>query len=174
MGDNGYQVEATINGSVRRATVPAETTLLAALRDEWGLLGSKEGCDVGDCGACTVLVDGRAVTACLMLAVQANGREIVTVESVGTLEQLHPLQAVFESLSSFQCGFCAPGVLISAKSLLDEIPVPSEAQVRTALAGNLCRCTGYTKIVEAIFEIGRQNLASAAADDRAGEEAAQI
>ncbi len=156
-----YRVEATVNGVTRQADVPAETTLLTVLRDAWGLTGSKLGCDVGDCGACTVLVDGLSVNACLMLALQANGREVVTIEGLGGFEYLHPLQAAFERLSSYQCGFCAPGMIISAKALLDEITTPTEAQIREALAGNLCRCTGYTKIIEAIAEVCRDRAGTA-------------
>lgn len=150
-----HQVEAKVNGVLRRAEIPAEATLLSVLRNEWGLTGSKLGCDVGDCGACTVLVDGLSINSCLMLAVQADGREVVTIEGLGGFEYLHPLQVAFEGLSSYQCGFCAPGMIISAKALLDTNPAPTDAEIREALAGNLCRCTGYTKIIEAINEVCR-------------------
>ena len=150
-----HHVEVTVNGVVRRAEVSPETTLLAALRDIWGLTGSKLGCDVGDCGACTVLMDGLSVNSCLLLAVQANGRQVVTIEGLGDFEYLHPLQEAFERLSSYQCGFCAPGMIISAKALIDENPAPTELEIREALAGNLCRCTGYTKIIDAITEVCR-------------------
>lgn len=146
-------VTIKVNGKERTASVPAETTLLTLLRESFGLTGSKLGCDVGDCGACTVLLDGQSVNACLVLAAQANGREVVTIEGLGDFKHLHPLQAVFEQLSSFQCGFCAPGMIISTKALLDKNPHPTEPEVREALSGNLCRCTGYTKIVDAIMEI---------------------
>lgn len=157
-----YQVEVTVNGATRRAEVPPETTLLSVLRDAWGLTGSKLGCDVGDCGACTVLVDGLTVNSCLMLAVQANGREIVTIEGLGGFDYLHPLQAAFERLSSYQCGFCAPGMIISAKALLDENPTPTDGQIREALSGNLCRCTGYAKIIDAIAEVCRDRTGAVA------------
>ena len=150
-----HQVEVTVNGVNRRAEVSPETTLLSVLRDSWALTGSKLGCDVGDCGACTVLVDGLSVNACLLLAVQVNGREVVTIEGLGGFEYLHPLQAAFERLSSYQCGFCAPGMIISAKALLDENPAPTEYEIREALSGNLCRCTGYTKVIDAITEVCR-------------------
>ncbi|MDH3399186.1 MAG: (2Fe-2S)-binding protein [Acidimicrobiia bacterium] len=150
-----HQVEVTVNGVNRRAEVSPETTLLSVLRDSWALTGSKLGCDVGDCGACTVLVDGLSVNACLLLAVQVNGREVVTIEGLGGFEYLHPLQAAFERLSSYQCGFCAPGMIISAKALLDENPAPTEHEIREALSGNLCRCTGYTKVIDAITEVCR-------------------
>ena len=152
-----HQIDVTVNGVARRAEVAAEATLLSVLRDSWALTGSKLGCDVGDCGACTVLVDGLSVNSCLLLAVQADGREIVTIEGLGGFEYLHPLQAAFERLSSYQCGFCAPGMIISAKALLDENPAPTEHEIREALAGNLCRCTGYTKVIDAITEVCRDH-----------------
>jgi carbon-monoxide dehydrogenase small subunit len=147
------EVELRVNGVTRRADVSPEMTLLSVLRDTWGLTGSKLGCDVGDCGACTVLLDGLSVNACLLLAVQADGREVVTIEGLGGFEYLHPLQVAFERLSSYQCGFCAPGMIISAKALIDENPAPTELEIREALSGNLCRCTGYTKVIEAITEV---------------------
>ena len=154
------EVELRINGVIRRADVPPEMTLLSALRDTWGLTGSKLGCDVGDCGACTVLLDGLSVNACLLLAVQADGREVLTIEGLGGLDYLHPLQAAFERLSSYQCGFCAPGMIISAKELIDKTAAPTELEIREALSGNLCRCTGYTKVVEAIAEVCREQAAA--------------
>lgn len=162
-----HQIELTINGVLRRAEVPPETTLLSALRDSWGLTGSKLGCDVGDCGACTVLVDGLSVNACLLLAVQADGREVVTIEGLSSFEYLHPLQAAFERLSAYQCGFCAPGMIISAKALLDENPAPTELEVREALAGNLCRCTGYTKVIDAIAEVCRDRASAVGVEESA-------
>ena len=130
--------------------MPPETTLLRLLRDEFQLTGAKLGCDVGDCGACTVIVDGKSVNSCLMLASQADGREVTTIEGLATMDRLHPIQKVFEDLGALQCGFCGPGVIMSAKALLDENPSPSVAEIRDGLAGNLCRCTGYTKMIEAI------------------------
>lgn len=146
-------IQVTVNGNVRQVAVRPETTLLSVLRDSWGLTGSKLGCDVGDCGACTVLLDDLSVNACLLLAVQANNREVVTIEGLDDSEHLRPLQAAFEQLASYQCGFCAPGMIISTISLLDENPAPTEPEIREALSGNLCRCTGYTKIVDAITEV---------------------
>jgi carbon-monoxide dehydrogenase small subunit len=140
----------TVNGVLRSAAVPPETTLLRLLRDEFQLTGAKLGCDVGDCGACTVIVDGKSVNSCLMLAGQANGREILTIEGLATVDRLHPIQKVFEDLGALQCGFCGPGVIMSAKALLDENPKPTVQEIRDGLAGNLCRCTGYTKMIEAI------------------------
>ncbi len=150
------EIQIKVNGEYRQAVVPAETTLLRLLREHWGLTGAKLGCDVGDCGACTVLVDGMSINACLMLAAQANGREVTTINGLANALHLHPLQKVFEELGALQCGFCGPGIILSAKVLLDANPRPSKYQVRDALAGNLCRCTGYTKIIEAVIEAGRE------------------
>ncbi len=159
------EIEVKVNGTVRRAVVPPETTLLSVLRDTWGLTGAKLGCDVGDCGACTVIVGDLTVNACLMLAVQAGGREVTTIEGISSFEYLHPLQAAFERLSAYQCGFCAPGMIISAKALLDVNPSPSDQEIREALSGNLCRCTGYTKIIDAIAEVSRGDLTDRAIDE---------
>jgi carbon-monoxide dehydrogenase small subunit len=149
------KVTLTVNGEARTASVPAETTLLRLLREEFGLTGSKLGCDVGDCGACTVIVDGTSVNSCLMLAVQADGRDVLTIEGLATMERLHPIQQLFEDKGSLQCGFCGPGVIMSAKALLDENPDPSEEEIKDALAGNLCRCTGYSKMIEAVRAVAR-------------------
>jgi aerobic-type carbon monoxide dehydrogenase small subunit (CoxS/CutS family) len=143
-------VTIKVNGETRTASVPPETTLLRMLRDHLNLTGAKLGCDVGDCGACTVIVDGKPVNSCLMLAGQADGREVLTIEGLATMERLHPLQKAFENYGSLQCGFCGPGVIMSAKALLDENPTPSVPEIRDALGGNLCRCTGYSKMIEAI------------------------
>jgi carbon-monoxide dehydrogenase small subunit len=148
-------ITLTVNGTLRHAAVPPETTLLTMLRDHLDLTGAKLGCDVGDCGACTVLVDGKAVNACLMLAGQAAGRDVLTIEGLATRETLHPLQQAFEERASLQCGFCGPGAILSAKALLDENPQPTTAEIRDALAGNLCRCTGYTKMIEAVEDAAR-------------------
>ena len=148
-------VNLTVNGKERAASVPPETTLLEMLRTKLNLTGAKLGCDVGDCGACTVLVDGKSVNACLMLAVQADGRDVLTIEGLATAEAFHPLQKTFEELASLQCGFCGPGIIMSAKTLLDENPDPSIQEIKDALAGNLCRCTGYTKILEGVVDAAR-------------------
>ena len=148
-------VKLKVNGEIRSADVPPETTLLKLLREHLNLTGAKLGCDVGDCGTCTVIVDGESVNSCLMLAGRASGREVTTIEGLASSEQLHPLQEKFEELGALQCGFCGPGMIISAKALLDKNSEPTVFEVRDALSGNLCRCTGYTKIIEAILDAGR-------------------
>ena len=148
-------VKIKVNGELRSADVPPETTLLKMLRESLNLTGTKLGCDVGDCGTCTVIVDGVSVNSCLMLAGRANGSEITTIEGLADSNTLHPLQEKFEEHGALQCGFCGPGMLMSAKDLLDKNPDPSNHEVRDALSGNLCRCTGYTKIIEAVIDAGR-------------------
>jgi len=146
-------VTIKVNGETRTASVPPETTLLKLLRESLNLTGAKLGCDVGDCGACTVIVDGLPVNSCLMLVNQADNREVLTIEGLATTDRLHPLQKVFEDFGSLQCGFCGPGIIMSAKALLDENPLPSVHEIRDALGGNLCRCTGYAKMIEAIQNV---------------------
>ncbi len=148
-------VQLKINGEPRSADVPAETTLLKLLREHLGLTGAKLGCDVGDCGTCTVIVDGESVNSCLMLAARAAGSDITTIEGLADSQQLHPIQHAFEELGALQCGFCGPGMIMSAKNLLDKNPEPTVPEIRDALSGNLCRCTGYTKIIDAILDAGR-------------------
>ncbi|MBI2369681.1 MAG: (2Fe-2S)-binding protein [Deltaproteobacteria bacterium] len=140
-----------VNGRGHEVRVAPWDTLLDVLRNELGLTGTKEGCGEGDCGACTVVMDGRAVTSCLVLAREGQGREIQTIEGLASDHGLHPLQEAFVRYGAVQCGFCIPGMLMSAKALLDVTPRPTEGEVRAALAGNLCRCTGYVKIVEAVM-----------------------
>lgn len=139
-----------VNGHPLELMIEPHLTLLEVLRDELYLIGAKEGCSTGDCGACTVLVDGKPVTSCLMLALEAEGQHIETVEGLSSNGDLHPLQAAFIREGGLQCGFCTPGILMSSKALLDDNPDPSEAEIRFALAGNLCRCTGYDSIVRAV------------------------
>jgi carbon-monoxide dehydrogenase small subunit len=148
-------VTMIVNGQVRGASVPPETTLLQLLREHFNLTGAKLGCDVGDCGACTVIVDGQAINSCLMLAGQADGRQVLTIEGLASRDRLHPIQTAFENSGALQCGFCGPGVLLSAKALLDENLNPSTQAIRDALSGNLCRCTGYTKMIEAVQDAAR-------------------
>jgi aerobic-type carbon monoxide dehydrogenase small subunit (CoxS/CutS family) len=140
----------TVNGEERHLLVPVHRTLLEVLREDLGLTGTKHGCELGECGTCTVLVDGRPQLSCLVLPVQVEGAEITTVEGLGSTSELHPLQQAFAELGAAQCGYCTPGMLLAARALLDERPRPSRDEIREALAGNLCRCTGYAKIVEAV------------------------
>ena len=145
-------VTATVNGDpVEFLTDPRES-LLDCLRDRLGLTGSKEGCGTGDCGACSVLVDGVLVCSCLVLGAEAQGKKIETVEGIANGEELHPLQRKFIEHAALQCGFCAPGILVAAKALLAQNPDPTETEVRYWLAGNLCRCTGYDKIIRAVMD----------------------
>jgi carbon-monoxide dehydrogenase small subunit len=150
-----HDVRILVNGEWMAACVEPQMTLLELLRETWHLTGTKQGCDEGDCGACTVLLDGKPVNACLVLAVRADGRAVTTVEGLGSEERLHLLQEAFIQHGALQCGFCGPGVLVSAKALLDENPEPSEADIRHALSGNLCRCTGYSKIIDAVLSASR-------------------
>lgn len=143
-------INLTINNEAYELAVAPNQTLVEVLRYELGLTGTKQGCGVGDCGSCTVIMDGKPVNSCLVLAVQANGRNILTIEGLDTDQGLHPLQQAFVDKGAVQCGFCTPGMILSAKSLLDHNPKPDESEIRTAISGNLCRCTGYQKIVEAI------------------------
>jgi carbon-monoxide dehydrogenase small subunit len=143
-------IDAIVNGEPVSFLASPTQTLLDALRDELGLTGTKEGCGSGDCGACSVQLDGRLVCSCLVLAPEAQGRRIDTVEGMATGGALHPLQQQFLEEAALQCGFCTPGFLVAAKALLDRNPDPTETEIRFALAGNLCRCTGYDKIVRAV------------------------
>ena len=144
-------IELNINGEVREVLVEPRTTLLYVLREDLGLTGTKESCNAGDCGACTVLIDDKPVASCLTLAIEAQGKEILTIEGLDRKGKLHPLQQAFIDHYAVQCGFCTPGMILSAKALLDRSPHPTEEEVREAISGNLCRCTGYVKIVEAIL-----------------------
>ena len=146
----GVHVSTNVNGDAVEFVCPQNETLLDSLRDRVGLTGVKEGCGTGDCGACSITLDGRLVCSCLVLGAEANGREIGTVEGLAEGARLHPLQEKFIEHAALQCGICTPGFLIAAKVLLDRIPDPSEEEIRYALAGNLCRCTGYDKIVRAV------------------------
>jgi carbon-monoxide dehydrogenase small subunit len=145
-------VSTTVNGDPQQFLCDPDTTLLDALREEMGLTGSKEGCGSGDCGACTVMLDGEMVCSCLVLAPEAEGRQIATIEGVAEGGQLHPIQRKFLEHGALQCGFCTPGFIVASKALLERNPDPSETEVRYWLAGNLCRCTGYDKIVRAVMD----------------------
>jgi carbon-monoxide dehydrogenase small subunit len=156
-------VAMTINGESRQLLLDPWRSLLDVLRNEAGLTGTKKGCDVGDCGACTVIMDGVPVNACLVLGVEAQGSVIQTIEGLQpSPDTLHPLQHSFMQHGAAQCGFCTPGILMMAKALLDENPAPSEQEIRFGLAGNICRCTGYTKIIDAVSAAARQLRGEAA------------
>jgi carbon-monoxide dehydrogenase small subunit len=143
-------ISLRVNGEDRQLLVPVHRTLLEVLREDLGLTGTKHGCELGECGTCTVLVDGQPQLSCLLLPVQLQDREVTTVEGLATTADLHPLQRAFADLGAAQCGYCTPGMLLAASALLAGSPRPSREEIREALAGNLCRCTGYAKIVEAV------------------------
>lgn len=145
-----HVIQLKVNGVVHKVLVRSSETLLEVLRTKLGLTGTKRGCDVGDCGACTVLINGKSVSSCLVLAVDAQGKEITTIEGLSEGDNLHALQKAFIEYGAIQCGYCTPGMIMTAKALLDENPNPTEDEIRQGMAGNLCRCTGYTKIFEAI------------------------
>ena len=147
-----YPIEIKVNGKSLKAEVTARETLLETLRNKIKAFDVKNGCGQGDCGACAVLLNGKAVNSCLTLALQANGKEVVTLNGIGTEENPHPLQKSFVECGAIQCGFCTPGMVVSAKALLDQNPTPSREQIREAISGNLCRCTGYIKIIDAVEE----------------------
>lgn len=146
-----HLIKLTVNGEEYEVAIEPNRSLLDVLRDDLELTGTKKGCETGDCGACTVVLDGKTVNACLILAVSANGKSILTIEGVAQGGKLHPVQEAFIEHGAIQCGYCTPGMIMMAKALLDENPRPTEAEVRFGIAGNLCRCTGYVKIVEAIL-----------------------
>lgn len=148
-------IKLNVNGQEVEVYVPVHKTLLEVLREDLGLTGTKHGCEVGECGTCTVLVDREPVLSCLTLPIELEGREITTVEGMANGSQPHPLQTAFAELGAAQCGYCTPGMLLASKSLLDRNPNPSRDEIRHALSGNLCRCTGYAKIYEAVEQVAR-------------------
>jgi aerobic-type carbon monoxide dehydrogenase small subunit (CoxS/CutS family) len=145
-----HVVALNVNGERAELLLPVHKTLLEVLREDMQLTGTKHGCELGECGTCTVLIDGRPELSCLLLPIQLEGRAITTVEGLANGSQLHPLQQAFAELGAAQCGYCTPGILLASKSLLDDNRTPSRDEIREALAGNLCRCTGYVKILEAV------------------------
>ncbi|OGP87622.1 MAG: (2Fe-2S)-binding protein [Deltaproteobacteria bacterium RBG_16_47_11] len=150
-------VDLSVNGESYRILVKETDFLVDILRDRLGLTGTKKACDMGVCGSCTVLLDGMSISSCLVLALDAEGKEITTIEGLETIEgKLHPIQEAFLDKGAVQCGYCTPGMVLTAKAFLEKNPDPTETQIRKAIAGNLCRCTGYTKIVEAISEASRR------------------
>src|SRR5512143_1348794 len=151
-----YPITLTVNGEVHALNVDPRRTLLEVLRDELELKGTHLGCDSGDCGACTVLMDGEPVPSCLVLAVDAQGREIITVEGLVQNGEPHPVQQAIVKHGGVQCGYCTPGIVVSSVALLNKNPHPNEQEVREAIAGNLCRCTGYQKIVDAVLDVSHE------------------
>jgi len=151
-----HNITITINGQEEELLVPSNMTLLHLLREELGQTGTKNGCEAGECGACTVLVDGEPVNSCLTLAVEMDGREITTIEGLSNNGKLTPLQQAFADLNAVQCGYCTPGMLMAATALLRRNPKPTEEEIQIALVGNLCRCTGYQRIIDAVMEASRQ------------------
>jgi carbon-monoxide dehydrogenase small subunit len=150
-----HNVKIEINGVLHQFTVKAKETLLDLLRERLGLTGTKKGCDMGECGACTVLIDGKAVNSCLVLAVEADGKNVLTIEGLANGDQLHPLQKYFIENHGLQCGYCTPGVILAAKALLDDNPNPTEQEIRQAISGHLCRCGTYPKIVRSVHNAAR-------------------
>jgi aerobic-type carbon monoxide dehydrogenase small subunit (CoxS/CutS family) len=157
-----HTINLTVNGGLEQVTVPSNMTLMRMLRESLALTGTKNGCSAGECGACTVLMNGEPVNSCMVLAVECDGAEIITVEGLARDNQLDPIQEAIIESGAVQCGFCTPGILISSRGLLNRNPNPSEEQIREALVGNLCRCTGYTRIVEAVKKSASQKVAVAA------------
>jgi aerobic carbon-monoxide dehydrogenase small subunit len=149
-------ITLNINSREYDLVIPANRTLTQVLRENLKLTGTKQGCEMGDCGSCTILMDGQPVNSCLVLAVEAEGHKIVTIEGLSDGEKLHPLQQAFIEHGSIQCGFCSPGMILSVKALLEKNPSPNPAEIREAISGNLCRCTGYQKIVEAVQSVGKK------------------
>jgi carbon-monoxide dehydrogenase small subunit len=146
------KIRITVNGTLETATVDVSLTLIDFLRDVLGLIGTKKSCELGNCGVCTVILEGEPVNSCLVLAVEADGKNVQTIEGLGR-DGDHPLQRAFVEHGAIQCGFCTPGMILTAKALLDKNPDPTEEEVKEALAGNLCRCTGYAKILEAVLSV---------------------
>jgi aerobic-type carbon monoxide dehydrogenase small subunit (CoxS/CutS family) len=148
-----HVITLKVNGDDHEVLISPNQTLLEVLRDKLGLMGTKRGCDLGACGACTVLIDGEAYLSCILLAMDATEKEIVTIEGLSETGELHPLQQSFVEVGGLQCGFCTPGIVMTAKAILDEEPNPTEESVKKKMAGNLCRCTGYKKVIEAVMSV---------------------
>ena len=148
-------ITLTVNDTVYEVAVTPWQTLLDVLRDELGLIGTKKGCDVGTCGVCTVIMEGKAVLSCLLLAIECEGHNITTIEGISSPDSLHPIQTSFIENGAIQCGFCTPGIIMTSKALLDENPQPTDDQIKEALAGTFCRCTGHIKIMEAVKKVAQ-------------------
>jgi len=151
------QIKVTVNGILYELNVQPWETLLYVIREHLGLTGTKEGCGLGECGACTVIMDGKTVNSCLVLAVEADSRVITTIEGLANGDELHPIQEAFVKCGGLQCGFCTPGMIMSTKALLEENPSPDEEEIRKGIAGNFCRCTGYTKIIASV-KVAAKNM----------------
>jgi carbon-monoxide dehydrogenase small subunit len=151
-----HRIQVSVNGELHEFSVEAKKNLLDLLRDDLELTGTKKGCDNGECGACTVLLNGQPVNACLVLAVEADGKEVLTIEGLANGSRLHPLQEAFIHHGAVQCGYCSPGMILTAKALLDENPRPTEMEVKKAIAGNLCRCGTYNKVVKAVLSVSQK------------------
>ena len=151
------QIKVTVNGIIHELSVQPWETLLDVIREHLGLTGTKEGCGLGECGACTIIMDGKTVNSCLVLAVEADNRVITTIEGLANGDELHPIQEAFVDCGGPQCGFCTPGMIMSTKALLENNPSPDEEEIREAISGNFCRCTGYTKIIESI-KVAAENM----------------
>ena len=154
-----HKINVTINNELEQVVVPSHMTLMQMLRESLALTGTKNGCSAGECGACTVMLNGEPVNSCMVLAVECDGAKIVTVEGLADDKQLDPIQEAIVQAGGVQCGFCIPGILISARALLDRDPNPSEEEIREALVGNLCRCTGYVRIIEGVKAAAKVQLA---------------
>lgn len=150
------QIQLTVNGKKYELNVKPHATLLDVLRDELGFTGTKEGCGIGECGACTVIMEKKTVNSCILLATEADGKEITTIEGLAEGEKLHPIQESFVENGAIQCGFCTSGMIMSAKAMLDENPTPTEDEIREGISGNFCRCTGYIKIIDAIKAVAEK------------------
>ncbi|MGB6873904.1 MAG: (2Fe-2S)-binding protein [Dehalococcoidia bacterium] len=151
------QIKVTVNGILYELSVQPWETLLDVIREHLGLTGTKEGCGLGECGACTIIMDGKTVNSCLVLAVEADNRVITTIEGLANGDELHPIQEAFIKCGGLQCGFCTPGMIMSTKALLENNPSPDEEEIRKAITGNFCRCTGYTKIIESV-KVAAKNM----------------
>jgi carbon-monoxide dehydrogenase small subunit len=152
-----HKIHLTVNGEPHDLLVESRQTLVNIIRYELGLTGTKKGCDAGDCGSCTIILNGKPVNSCLILGVEADGSDILTIEGLQKGDELHPIQKAFINHGAVQCGFCTPGMILSAKALLDLSPHPTEEEIKLAISGNLCRCTGYKKIIEAIKSLGEES-----------------
>lgn len=155
-----HTIQITVNGELEQADVPSNRTLLQLLRDQFALTGTKNGCSAGECGACTVILDGEAVNSCMVLAVECDGAQVTTIEGLSKNGRLDPIQQAMIDQGGVQCGFCTPGIILSARALLNRNPTPTDFEIRDALSGNLCRCTGYRSIINAVKQAAQQSFAA--------------